>query len=406
MVKLPTLFLIALALQVWAMPASAEKRQFANIVYELPQGWKVHGKTDGRLELRSEDRDKPCRDCRIWIDPGVEGGGPIQEWRDALAAPGEDTTLLGSPQLHHGSIGDWPLEAMLRQVEDDGRGKFQAYLAIDLPARNELIVFEGPARNEETLNRTLAVLNEDVAPMLNALQFVSEGAEPVLGPPEPGMLQGPWFGTAIRNQYNGLSGSLDLVIDRRLMTFYTDGRFFRGIPPSGAGPLDFEALVAAGETDLGNYVVTGDEIELRYADGEVSRMRMINDSTIAAGRVKIRPTTVPPDGFRFAGVIKSARYTSFGAGISGGVGSESTQVFRSDGSYADSSFTGAFGSFDSGGGFTATTGRGEGAGRYEVADGLITLTPPDGEPRTTWIILEGGNSVIIGGQPVSAAQDE
>jgi hypothetical protein len=82
------------------------------------------------------------------------------------------------------------------------------------------------------------------------------------------------------------------------------------------------------------------------------------------------------------------------------------QVFRSDGSFTDSSFTGAFGSFDTGGGFTATTGRPERSGHYEVADGLITLTPPDGEPRTAWIILEGANSVIIGGQPVSAAQDE
>src|SRR3546814_2602250 len=172
---------------------------------------------------------------------------------------------------------------MLRQVEDDGRGKLQAFFAIDLPARNELIVFEGSARDEETFNRSLAALNNDVAPILNGLQFVSEGAEPVLGPPEAGSLEGPWFGTAIRNQYNGLSGTLDLVIDKRLMAFYADGRFFRGIPPSGAGPLDFEGLVAAGETGLGNYVVTGKEIELRFVDGDVSRMRMLNDSTIASG---------------------------------------------------------------------------------------------------------------------------
>src|SRR3546814_1130678 len=107
---------------------------------------------------------------------------------------------LGSPQLHHETIGDWPVEVMLRQVEDDGRGKLQAFFAIDLPARNELIVFEGSARDEETFNRSLAALNNDVAPILNGLQFVSEGAEPVLGPTEAGSMEGPWFGTAIRNQ--------------------------------------------------------------------------------------------------------------------------------------------------------------------------------------------------------------
>src|SRR3546814_20794902 len=106
---------------------------------------------------------------------------------------------------------------MLRQVEDDGRGKLQAFFAIDLPARNELIVFEGSARDEETFNRRLVALNNDVAPILNGLQFVSEGAEPVLGPPEDGSLEGPWFGTDIRNQSNGLSGTLDLALAQRMM---------------------------------------------------------------------------------------------------------------------------------------------------------------------------------------------
>lgn len=406
MVRLAAVLLIACVLQIRAVPALAEMRQFANIVYDLPKGWKANGKSDGRLELRHEDDDNHCRNCRILLDPGVEGGGPIGEWRDAMAAPGKDMRVLGGPQLHHESIGNWPVEVMLRQVEDDGRAKFQAYLAIDLPARNELIIFEGSARDEETFNRSLAVLNDDISAMLNALQFISEGADPVLGPPEPGNLEGPWFGTAIRNRYNGLSGTLDLVVDKRLMTFYADGRFFRGIPPSGAGPLDFEGLVAAGEIGLGNYAVAGDEIELRFVDGDVSLMRMLNDSTIETGRVNIRPARFPPDGFRFDGVIRSANYSAFGPGVSGGVGSESTQVFRSDGTFTDSSFTGAFGSFDTGGGFTATTGQPEQSGHYEVADGLITLTPPEDEPRTAWIIMESAESVIIGGQPVSAPRDE
>ena len=38
-----------------------------------------------------------------------------------------------------------------------------------------------------------------------------------------------------------------MVVGKELMTFYADGRFYEGIPPSGAGPLDFEGLVAPGE---------------------------------------------------------------------------------------------------------------------------------------------------------------
>jgi len=41
--------------------------------------------------------------------------------------------------------------------------------------------------------------------VLNGLRFISEGADPVLGPPEPGDLEGPCFGTAVRKQFNGLS---------------------------------------------------------------------------------------------------------------------------------------------------------------------------------------------------------
>src|SRR3546814_13229989 len=82
-----------------------------------------------------------------------------------------------------------------------------------------------------------------------------------------------------------------------------------------------------------------------------------------------------------------------------------TQVFRSDGTFTDSSFTGAFGSFDTGGGFTATTGQPERSGHYDVAGGLIILITPEGEPRVAWIILEDVNSVIFGGQSVSATDD-
>jgi hypothetical protein len=73
------------------------------------------------------------------------------------------------------------VEAMLRQVEDDGRVKFQAYFAIDLPTPNELIIFEGSARDEETFNRSLAMLNEAIPPMLNGLRFISEGGPAPLG---------------------------------------------------------------------------------------------------------------------------------------------------------------------------------------------------------------------------------
>ncbi len=385
-----------------AATASAETRQFSNIVYELPAGWEVGGKSDGRQELLYAAEDEACDDCRILLDPGVAGGGPIEDWRDAQGILPEDMTLIGEPKVEQAAVGDWPLHVLMRMVDDDGRQRFQAFFAIDLPDRNELVVFEGSARDEAALERSLAALNADLVPMLEAVRFVSEGAEPVLGPPEPGELEGPWFGTAVSNRYDGLSGTLRLVVDRELMTFYADGRFYDGIPPGGSAPLDVEGLVAAGETALGNYLKSSDEIELHYVDGDVGQLRISGESGLRRGGVTMHPAAFPPDGFRFSGVIRATGYTAFGAGISGGIAHERTQVFRADGTFTDSSFTSVSGTFDSGGGFTGTTEDPEQVGRYSVADGLITLSAPDGQERTTWIILEGSSNVVIGGQPVSA----
>ena len=49
--RLIHLLLGACTLPLCVTSASAEMRQFANIVYELPKGWETNGKTDGRLEL-------------------------------------------------------------------------------------------------------------------------------------------------------------------------------------------------------------------------------------------------------------------------------------------------------------------------------------------------------------------
>ena len=399
-------WLIASFLTLAALPAHAETRQFGNIVFETPAGWEVNGKEGERLELRYDSDDDRCTGCRILLDPGQAATSDIGPWLDAATALDADMTMMGEPQRREDTVDDWPMHALLRQVEADGRPVFQAFFAIALSDRHELVIFEAPARDEESFNRHLATMNADVVPLLNGMRFVSEGAEPLLGAPARGDLEGPWFGTGVRNRYNGLSGTLELVVDEQLMTFYRDGRFYDGIPPSGSGPLDFDGLVAAGETRLGNYVRDGDTIELRYVDGDVSSLRMPNRNGIQAGNVTMRPATFPPDGYRFAGVIQSMSYTALGAGISGGVGSERTTVFYEDGTYVASSFTSVSGTFDTGGGFAGAAERPDTRGRYDVADGLITMTPPDGEARTSWIILEGGTEIIVGGQPVSDADED
>lgn len=387
---------------ILALPAHAGTHQFANIVYDLPEGWTTSGRDLDRLELRYDGEN--CGSCRILIDIGAKADGPLSAWLANKARPEEGVTVIGEPEQRKESIGEFPVIALVRQVDHDGTDRLQAFTAIALPARRELLMFEGDAVDQDSFDRSLAMLNGDVLSLLNGLRFVSEGAAPVLGSPEPGELSGPWFGTALRNQYNGLSGTLDLVIDREAVTFYPDGRFFDGISPTGATSPDVPALVAGGEMRLGNYVVNGKDIELRYASGDISHLKLLNASGIAAGTVTMSKAAFPPDGFRFSGVIHRVNYTAFGAGISGGVGSEHNQVFHADGTVTDTSFTGVSGQFDTGGGFAGSTKQPEETGRYKVSGGIITVIPPEGAPLRNWIILEDADSMIVGGEPVSAME--
>ena len=390
------------------LPAGAQAettiRQFGNIVFDVPARWEEVGANDGRMKLDFDSDEDRCTGCEILIGLGTTDRGPIDAWRDAQAAKiSDDAKVVGKPQFLEDEAGGKPVRLMLRQVDDDGTQKFQAFFAIDLGQRYELVAFEGRVRDQASLDETLSILNTTVVPMIDGLRYVSEGAKPVLGPPKPGPLHGPWFGSAIYNHYNGLSGVLEMDVATELMLFFPDGRFYDGIPDTGTVPLDVAALVASGETHLGNYDLVGDKLALHYVDGDDATLDVVNETAIRSGRVTMRPADVPQDGFRFAGTIQSSHYTSFiaGSGVTGGVGSDHTQVFRADGTFTDASFVGVSGTFDAGGGMTATSKKPESLGHYEVKDGMITLTPPTGEQNTTWIILPGGTEIVIGGQPVS-----
>ncbi|WP_159713921.1 hypothetical protein [Geminicoccus flavidas] len=65
-----------------------------------------------------------------------------------------------------------------------------------------------------------------------------------------------------------------------------------------------------------------------------------------------------------------------------------------------SAFVGVSGSGDDGGGFSGGSTQQETVGRYEVLNGRIIITPPTGEPLSSWILFDGGTNLVIGGKPV------
>jgi hypothetical protein len=328
---------------------------------------------------------------------------PIRTWQQAMARTFfDDAVPVGSPKWTWDRNGGRPIHVLLRQARDGSQDSFQAFFAIGLPRRHELLAFSADVDSQASLDRAIAVIQADVLPMIQRMRYESEGAAPLIGPAVPGSLRGPWYGSALYNRYNGLTGMLELALDTELFTFFPGGRFYQGMPPSGVAPINYQALVRSGELGLGNYRVVGSQVVLRYSDGQSRTLQMIGGNAIKSGRVTMYQKAVPPAGYRFAGKITSVSYTSFGlgSGLSGGVSSEHTQVFRKDGTVIDSSFVGVSGSFDDGGGFSGSSTDPRTVGRYQVQNGRIVITPPNGDPLSTWILFDGGTNLLIGGEPV------
>jgi hypothetical protein len=379
-------------------------RQFANLIFTPPPDWQWIGtRTDGRLRIDYDGARERCRNCQILIDRGNSTAMPIRAWQQALSRTFfEGTVAASSDQWDWEANGGRPIHVLMRVARDDrGQNWFEAFFAVGLPTRHELLAFTAEVSSQAELDGAVAVINADVLPMIEAMRYESEGATPVAGPPVFGTLRGIWYGTAVYNRYNGLTGTLELVRDEELFTFFPGGRFYKGVPSSGTDPINYKSLVRQGELGLGNYQVTGGQVMLRYSDGRTATLKMMQGA-IESGRVTMYPKKVPPAGYRFAGTIQSVSYTSFGlgSGLTGGVSSERNQVFRKDGTVVDSKFVGVSGSDDDGGGFSGGSNNPGTVGRYEVLNGRIVITPPAGEPLSTWILFDGGTNLVIGGEPV------
>ncbi|WP_191057728.1 hypothetical protein, partial [Geminicoccus harenae] len=345
-----------------------------------------------------------CRNCEILIDRGNSTAMPIRAWQQALSRTFFEGTVPASPnQWHWEANGGRPIHVLMRVARDErGRNWFEAFFAVGLPTRHELLAFTAEISSQAELDGAVAVINADILPMIEAMRYESEGAAPLAGQPVIGTLRGIWYGTAVYNRYNGLTGMLELVRDTELFTFFPGGRFYKGVPATGVDPINYKSLVRQGELGLGNYQAMGDQVQLRYSDGRTATLQMMNGAAIQSGRVAMYPKKVPPAGYRFAGTIQSVNYTSFGlgSGLTGGVSSERNQVFRMDGTVVDSKFVGVSGSGEDGGGFSGGSTKPETVGRYEVLNGRIVITPPTGEPMSSWILFDGGTNLVIGEEPV------
>jgi hypothetical protein len=286
----------------------------------------------------------------------------------------------------------------------------QILMAFETKDSFELVAFQGYAYDEGEIKKSMQVFQSEAMPIITGLKFVSQGAKTLLPDPQPGDMEGHWWGwyTAWRA---GLDGTMQMDIDTRSIIFWHDGYFYDGTPPDGLKPVNRDGLVTAGNTEFGTYAVSGGTLTLTYADGHSEDLTREGDGWSDGDRT-LAQVKVPADGMKVDGIISSFNYSGFtpGSGTVGGVASGSDTTFRPDGTYEGSSFAGVSGNFENGtgditGGFTTSSDKSR-SGRYEVRDGLLIRTPDDGSAPTESLIYWVFDDLYIGSRPLETGKGE
>lgn len=386
------------ALILLSQPLSAETRQHGNVIFDVPEGWNSGAvQDDGTLILWSDLPDDECEFCRIYIGASTMTGGRADAWVATQSArftdPDDDEApeieQIAAPELF--SLKGLPAARMGQLVDGD----MQSLFAVQLFGRMELIGFEAPASDEAELSAAIKVMLRDLVPLLEGARYVSEGAEPLMPAPEPGDLQGVWWGTSTWWSM-GLDGMMKMEIDHHWLTFWPDGTFYDGTPPQGTAAFDREDRLAKGDMDWGSYRVSGDSLILSYASGVVETYSL-SGGRLTIGDRSLDPITPLADGTKIDGIVSTLFVSGFtpGIGMSGGMTAMTDTTYRPDGSWSFGSYTGTSASFENGTGFS-TGAEGSDQGRYEVKDGLVMLYDQSGAVVASHYIFSADSTVWIG----------
>ncbi len=379
-----------------ATAALAEMRQFGNVIFPTVPGWSDPG-GDGHVAMRSELPDGRCEFCRIMVGPGEVARGSLTSWliRNRLAFVDEDERKDFKVVQEAKATTLDSREAAMMAVGDGSEVQF--LVAIRAGAEFALTGFAAPSGDAGEARANLEYVGSTYMPWLSLLRFRSEGAPSLLPAPSPGGMNGLWWGSRVDTSL-GMDMMMRMDTSFRRIMFWPDGTFYEGTPPQGTAAPNRAALEKARLTGWGNYARRDQTIVLSFIDGHGEVLER-NGAAWSGWGYDLYPVTPLADGSRLDGSISSAYYSGFspGSGVSGGVSSASQTIFRPDGRYSGSSFGGAFGNFDSGGGYAVSNGDDEG-GSYEIRDGLVIFAPANGGGRRAAMAFRSGDDIVIGDQ--------
>ncbi|AGT09379.1 lipocalin family protein [Paracoccus aminophilus] len=403
MVRLKCLAIAAL----FALPgslASAERYQYSNSIYELPKGWGVYRATEA-YQLLGRSGATSCEQCDFLIARSAPAKGELTDFlaqnAPHLLDPGKDETLtlLEPPKLI--KDGGWTYAFAMARVSDDD---FLFLLATKAGDRYEMIALRAPSGNQATVKEAAEIFQSTGLGLASSMRYVSEGAVPLMPPATPGRLDGLWSGTSM-NSVLGLDGMLRMEASTRHLVFWGNGYFYDGTPPDGLALPAPATLREPIDTRIGTYRISGDKLDLTFADGTTGQLTL-NQNTMADGSRTLYPMKLLPDGSTISGSISDFYFMGFTPGtIGGGVSSSSFFAYKKDGTYSGSSSGGASATFTNGSGDTtggfASGSQAKRGGTYEIRDGLLISHPADGSAAIKALIYKNGDSIYIGDSALS-----
>lgn len=379
--------------------ANGETRQFGNIIYTVPTGWKIKTdipKKDGFIWLNRKDKKALCQYCRLFIGVGRTKTGSLADFVKSHSKTFVD-------QEDHDKI----KLTTIKNLNDKGRnyvllgqtiGKrhAQLLLGIELKDRYEIAAFQSYGRDPKQIKQNLNTFAKQGLPFMLGFRFMSEGAKALMPKPIPGKLSGPYWGWKMIHLPSTTGGTTK--VSHRTLIFWPDGLFYEGTPPSGNKILNTKELYDLGKVEFGSYQATSQEIKLAFADGRQEILKKKGNAWSDGGR-QMRLAQFVKDGTTIQGQVKAFAYSSHTIGntMTGGFSDSKTKYFK-DGTYQGHRVGGAF---SSGGniGF-ASNNKSSTGGKYEIRNGLLIQYPKDnkGQPTAALIlhVQDNKENILIG----------
>ena len=397
-----------------ASPAAADPIQYVDVVIEKPDGWA--GMLEGSNERRgyryfSRPFEKTCEDCLLFLTAGEPAPADLARFAEQSA---RRFLLPDDPSLQPGTApeaGDFG--AMRLAVGSWSLGDDILFIApVQQGDKVTVIGFRGPAGTPEALVESSETFQTTLMTALGGLRFTPPG-KPVMPPPQPGPLDGPYWGSVTRSTL-GMDGMLQMDIQGRTFVFWREGWFHDGAPDNGLAPPTPAELIPGGpegDGDWGTYRIEGKTIRVTYIGGGTESFRLSAlGGTIYDGDREMFHVDPLQDGERISGSVSTSFYSGFNDVIaSGGAAARSYTIFNLDGTYETGGWSTTTANIKGSGIVDPPNIGGVGAhstndgttGRYEIEGGVIRYFPKDGSRGGVALIFRvGEDSIFIGTQPL------